>query len=73
MDYPGKDEDEQIEKWKNIVAISAGTDYTLVLAEDKDEIKVLGTGNDHQGQLLSRKWKNIAVYDEWENMWPDNF
>lgn len=71
LNYPGKDEEEQIDKWKNIVAISAGTDYTLALSENNDAAKVLGTGNDHQGQLRSRKWENIAVYDEWKNLWPD--
>lgn len=59
INYINQNPDEKIDNWKKVVAISAGSDFSLALKVDGS---VYAAGAETQGQLDARKWEDIFVY-----------
>lgn len=59
IDYVNQNPDEKINNWKKVVAISAGSDFSLALKVDGG---VYAAGAEAQGQLNARNWEDILVY-----------
>lgn len=54
------------DEWTNIVAIAAGTEFTLGL---KDDGTVLAEGYNFQNQIPEADaWKNVLIYNNWTSV-----